>query len=103
MTSASPPLGRWRRDTPGCEGRIHLNNAGAALMPQPLIDAITGYVVRESQIGGYVAAEESAGKVRENYKCVDGLVMGMAWNITVVEIAIVTYTQVTYDFTLRTD
>ena len=32
-------LRRWREDTPGCAGRIHLNNAGAALMPRPVLDA----------------------------------------------------------------
>src|SRR5437016_820522 len=28
-------LAKWREDTPGCAYRVHLNNAGAALMPQP--------------------------------------------------------------------
>src|SRR6059036_2163372 len=101
MTSASPPLGRWRRDTPGCEGRIHLNNAGAALMPQPVIDAITGYVVRESQIGGYEAAEESAGKVRETYELVAGLVSAPARNIALVENATVAFSQALSAFDFR--
>ena len=32
-------LARVRADTPGVEHVAHLNNAGAALMPQPLLDA----------------------------------------------------------------
>src|SRR2546422_7682143 len=34
---------RWRRETPGCRERIHLNNAGAALMPQTVLQALTGF------------------------------------------------------------
>jgi cysteine desulfurase / selenocysteine lyase len=29
-----------RSETPGCHERIHLNNAGAALMPEPVIRTI---------------------------------------------------------------
>src|SRR5690349_11483870 len=36
LSTAPAPaeLDRWRRDTPGCRDRIHLNNAGAALVPR---------------------------------------------------------------------
>jgi len=47
---------RLRGETPGCANRIHLNNAGAALMPQPVIDALVGHIELESEIGGYEAA-----------------------------------------------
>ena len=33
-------LDRLRADTPGSAHRVHLNNAGAALMPQPVLDAM---------------------------------------------------------------
>ena len=45
----------WRRDTPGCAHRNHLNNAGAALMPRPVIDAITEHIRLEAGTGGYEA------------------------------------------------
>ena len=50
--------GKRRAETPGCRHRIHLNNAGAALMPQPVIDAHIGHLELESGIGGYEAAAE---------------------------------------------
>ena len=36
----------------GCDHVVHLNNAGAALMPQPVIDAINDHVRLEAEIGG---------------------------------------------------
>lgn len=44
-------------DTPGYATRIHLNNAGAALMPRPVITAIQEHLILEADIGGYEAAE----------------------------------------------
>ena len=29
----------WRRDTPGCAERVHLNNAGSAFSPRPVFEA----------------------------------------------------------------
>lgn len=62
---------RWREDTPGCSaharGRIHLNNAGAALMPRPVLDAIRGHLDLEAEIGGYEAEDAAADAVREAY------------------------------------
>ena len=46
-----------RDDTPGCGNRIHFNNAGASLMPRPVIDVIISHLELEGRIGGYEAAE----------------------------------------------
>jgi len=53
--SATSELTQWRADTPGCAHRNHLNNAGAALMPTSVVDAITDHIRLESEIGGYEA------------------------------------------------
>jgi selenocysteine lyase/cysteine desulfurase len=45
-----------RTQTPGCANRIHLNNAGAALLAQPTLDAMTAQLRLEAEIGGYEAA-----------------------------------------------
>ncbi|MBA3497194.1 MAG: aminotransferase class V-fold PLP-dependent enzyme [Gemmatimonadales bacterium] len=55
---ADPPdLARWRADTPGCERRIHLNSAGASLVPRPVRAAIDAHLDLEDEIGGYEAGE----------------------------------------------
>lgn len=50
-------LAAIRHDTPGAQHVVHLNNAGASLMPKPVIDAITTYIAQEAQTGGYEAAD----------------------------------------------
>ena len=48
---------RWRADTPGCERRVHLNNAGAALIPTQVRQAIDAHLDLEDELGGYEARE----------------------------------------------
>lgn len=50
----------FRQDTPGCTGRIHLNNAGSSLSPLPVLTAVTDYLKLESELGGYEAEIASA-------------------------------------------
>lgn len=51
-------LARARRETPGTNTVIHFNNAGAALMPQPVLDAVMGYLQEEALYGGYETANK---------------------------------------------
>lgn len=82
---------RWRRDTPACAHRIHLNNAGAALPPQPVVDVMTGHLLREAEIGGYEAAEEAEGRLEEVYAHLARLVGASPREIAVVENATVAF------------
>lgn len=94
-------LARWRRDTPGCRDRVHLNNAGAGFMPRPVLDAVVDHVERESSIGGYEAADEAAPRVAETYELVGRLVGTHARNIALVENATVGFAQALSAFDFR--
>lgn len=65
---------RARALTPGCEQVLHLNHAGASLLPQPVLDAVVGHLQLESQIGGYEAAEAAAPQVERTYASIAELV-----------------------------
>ena len=44
-----------RQDTPGCEKLLHFNNAGAALQPLPVRQAVLDHLELENSVGGYRA------------------------------------------------
>lgn len=54
---------RARRETPGCQHVVHLNNAGSGLMPEPVLSAIVSHLRLESEIGGYEAAARAEAAV----------------------------------------
>jgi len=60
-------VARARRETPGCERVLHFNNAGAALMPRPVLDAARDYLTLEAEIGGYEAAEREEAAIERFY------------------------------------
>ena len=77
-------LQRARQDTPGCENVLHFNNAGASLMPQPVLDATIAHLQLEAQIGGYEAAEHAHSAIEHVYDAAATLI-GCSWD----EIAII--------------
>lgn len=82
-----------RRDTPGCRRVTHLNNAGSALPPAPVLEAQTAYLAREAELGGYEAADEAAGRIEEAYRHVARLVGGRPAGVALVENATVAFAQ----------
>ncbi len=70
-----------RAQTPGCKTKIHFNNAGASLMPQPVIDAMQQHINLEATIGGYESADLKAKEIAGFYDAAAQLVNGKAGNI----------------------
>ena len=62
------------RDTPGVLSRVHLNSAGAALMPAPVVDAVVEHLQREAQIGGYEAHAEQSARIDRVHDAVAELI-----------------------------
>jgi selenocysteine lyase/cysteine desulfurase len=78
-------LARVRADTPGCENAIHLNNAGSALPPRPVLEAVVGHLELESQVGGYEAAELRHEAIEGAYRAVTRLLSCSPDEIALVE------------------
>jgi cysteine desulfurase / selenocysteine lyase len=91
-------LTRARRDTPGCENVLHFNNAGAALMPRQVLDAVVNYLRLEAGVGGYEAAERSQEAVGNVYRAAAALIGCDEGEIAVVENATRAWDMVFYAF-----
>ncbi|WP_412520269.1 aminotransferase class V-fold PLP-dependent enzyme [Actinomadura madurae] len=74
-----------RTDTPGCAKVAHLNNAGAALPPRPVIDAVAGHFAQESTIGAYEAADQNQAAIDRFYGAVARLLGARPDEIAYVE------------------
>ena len=85
MTTISRSVLRQvRRDTPACARVVHLNNAGAALMPTPVYAAITAHLALERDVGGYEEAERADEEIAAAYRSVAALVCASERNIAIV-------------------
>jgi cysteine desulfurase / selenocysteine lyase len=78
-------LERARRETPGCQHVIHLNNAGASLMPEPVLRAVTEHLELEARIGGYEAAARREDAWQHTYDAIATLINSDRDEIAVVE------------------
>lgn len=89
-------LHRVRAETPGTQHRNHMNNAGAALMPEPVIDTVMGHLRREAEIGGYEASAEAAARVLAVYDSIARLIGAHSDEIAVTENATVAWQRAFY-------
>ena len=86
-------IDRLRADTPGCRNRVHLNNAGAGLMPAPVLRAAREHLELEARIGGYEAADARAEQVAAAYDAVAELLGVAPANIAFMENATAAFNQ----------
>lgn len=94
-------LAALRQDTLGCATRVHLNNAGSSLTPQPVADVVFRHLQRELETGGYEAAEEAEGRIEESYGHLARLLGTASRNVAVVENATVAFSQALSAFELQ--
>jgi selenocysteine lyase/cysteine desulfurase len=66
-------VARARAETPGCAHVLHLNNAGAALPPTTVIEAVRTHLDCEAELGGYEAEEEAWARIEDAYDAIGAM------------------------------
>ena len=84
-------LARARGDTPGAAEVLHFNNAGAALMPTPVLEAQLRHLQQEAAIGGYEAADAADDRREAVYESIARLINAERQEIALVENATVAW------------
>lgn len=94
-------LDRIRADTPAASRLAYLHNAGAALMPSPVVAAMKGHIDLESEIGGYAAADLEPDRLEAVYGSVARLLNAATDEIALVENATVAWQMAFYALPFR--
>jgi selenocysteine lyase/cysteine desulfurase len=89
-----------RAETPGAERVVHLNNCGAGLMPQPVLDAVISHLRLEAETGGYEAEAAAADALANTYGALSRLLNCHTDEIAVVENATVAWDMAFYGLPL---
>jgi cysteine desulfurase / selenocysteine lyase len=87
---------RARRDTPAASEVLHFNNAGAALMPAPVLQAQLGHLQLEAETGGYEAAAAVDDRIEAIYDSIARLLNADRTEIALVENATVAWDMAFY-------
>jgi selenocysteine lyase/cysteine desulfurase len=95
-------IDRIRADTPAAAGLVYLHNAGAALMPVPVVEAMKRHIDLEAEIGGYAAAARQSARLESVYGSVARLVNAAPDEIAITENATVAWQMAFYALPFRT-
>ena len=95
-------IDKLRAETPGTGTRIHLNNAGAALMPLPVYDAVKDHLDLELAIGGYEAQARAKAAFERTYDAIAELINCDRSEIALVENATVGWQMAFYGMRFET-
>lgn len=78
-------LAEVRRETAACESVLHFNNAGAALMPDVVVERQLAHIRREAETGGYEAAQEAEAEIDGVYRSIARLLNAQPEEIALME------------------
>ena len=78
-------IAKVREETPGCKETLHFDNAGSALMPQPVIEAQIEHIELEGRIGGYAAAQRAKPAIARSYDAIAEMLNCRRQEIALVE------------------
>ncbi|MFC4272959.1 aminotransferase class V-fold PLP-dependent enzyme [Sneathiella chungangensis] len=94
-------IDKLRRETPGVENRIHFNNAGAALIPLPVYDAVKDHLDLELAIGGYESQARAEAAFERTYDAIAELINCDRSEIALVENATVGWQMAFYGLSFK--
>jgi cysteine desulfurase/selenocysteine lyase len=94
-------IDRIRADTPAASRLAYLHNAGAALMPVPVVEAMKQHIDLESEIGGYAAADRESDRLDSVYGSVARLLNAAPDEIALMENATVAWQMAFYALPFR--
>lgn len=89
-------LSQIKADTPATARRAYLHNAGAALMPRQVVDAVKDHIDLEAEIGGYAAFRREFDRCEAVYASVARLLNAEVSEIALVENATVAWQMAFY-------
>ncbi|MBA2459521.1 MAG: aminotransferase class V-fold PLP-dependent enzyme [Gemmatimonadales bacterium] len=81
----TPTISAWRAETDGADRLVHLNNAGAALAPRPVIEAVDAHLRLERELGGYEAADARRDEIAAAHTSVARVLGAPAGSIAMVQ------------------
>jgi cysteine desulfurase / selenocysteine lyase len=90
-TFSDEEIERLRDLTPGTRHRVHLNNAGAALMTTGVLSTVVNHLNLEAEIGGYEAKAREMGRIEGVYGSIARLVNADPREIALAENATVAW------------
>lgn len=82
---------RFRNETDGVKKVIHLNNAGSALPPNSVRDAMVNYLTEEASFGGYETHSKYFEQIESTYDVIAELINASREEIALVENATVAW------------
>ncbi len=94
-------IDRIRADTPATSRLAYLHNAGAALMPAPVVHVLKQHIDLESEIGGYAAADRESDRLDAVYGSVARLLNAAPDEIALMENATVAWQMAFYALPFR--